>query len=202
MKNDPNAKYPSRWLVFSSCLLLMIFNGATYSFGLISDSIKDRCDFSQSQIDLIGTIGNIGNYSGLIPGIFNNRYGPQKTVWIGTLLTWLGWLGITICTIGVFDGSLFKSQPFIAFCFLFSSSRPSPPPSPFPPRFPFSDRVPPFSGSVSPFFGQLSPLRKSTVRLKKQVQPSASPLFLHRKLRIPAKQRGTITSPNYVIKGA
>ena len=65
--------FPSRWIIFGICLIFCCIGGSAYAFGLISDSIKDTLNISQYSLDIIATVGNIGAFLKIIPGIFNNH---------------------------------------------------------------------------------------------------------------------------------
>ena len=83
--------------------LYMSLSGTSYSFGLISDALKSRMNYSQSQIDAIGLLGTIGAGSTVIAGVFNNHYGPQKSIWFGIFFIILGWCLLTLFTTKIID---------------------------------------------------------------------------------------------------
>ena len=93
----PHAWPFSRWLATVTCIAQTDSNAAqstynrfrwlfvwlVYGFGLISDEIKDRLNLSQGQLDIVALMGNIGGYTTIIPGVFNNHFGPFISIWIG-----------------------------------------------------------------------------------------------------------------------
>ncbi|ETO10391.1 hypothetical protein RFI_26989 [Reticulomyxa filosa] len=82
----------SRWVVLGHTLILLSLSGTAYAFGLISDTMKDRLSFTQTEVNVIATLGNFGLYLSIIPGLFINRHGTFKAVWTGTSLVCIGWL--------------------------------------------------------------------------------------------------------------
>ena len=96
-------KHASRWVIFAVCLMFCGIAGTGYAFGLISDTIKSRLNLKQDSIDVIATAGNIGTFSSIIPGIFNNHVRPQISLFIGITITTLGWGLLTLITIQIID---------------------------------------------------------------------------------------------------
>ena len=84
-------KYPSRWLTLAAVFVFLIITGIDYAYALISEALKDRLDLRQSQVDTIAILGTVGANSGVIGGLFNNRYGSQISIWLGALLTCIGY---------------------------------------------------------------------------------------------------------------
>ena len=72
--------------------------GTVYGFGVISPALKNRLNLSQTQVNIVATMGNFGVYVSIVPGIFNNHYGPMKTIIIGTVLSTCGWTLLTLIT--------------------------------------------------------------------------------------------------------
>eukprot|EP01083_Nonionella_stella_P061172 159475_1 len=96
-------KVPSRWAIMTACLLFLCLSGTIYAFGIISETIQERLQLTQSQIDIVGTMGRCGQSLIIIPGIFNNYFGPSISVWIGVVWITLGWCLLTLFTTQVID---------------------------------------------------------------------------------------------------
>ena len=88
-------EYPSRWITLAAVLAFLVISGLVYAFALISEPLKNRLDLKQSEIDTIGVIGTIGGNSGVIAGIFYNRFGPRLSVKVGMAMTCIGWTFLT-----------------------------------------------------------------------------------------------------------
>ena len=63
------------------------------AYGSYSDQLKDPpYDFTQSHVNFISSIGNVGLYLGILGGLFNDRFGPTLTVAIGATVCCVGYL--------------------------------------------------------------------------------------------------------------
>lgn len=91
---------PSRWLVLAAACTCELAAGSAYAFGIFSNYLRDGpLGFSQSQVSNIATAGNIGLYLSVLGGLFYGRFGPQKTLIFGGLISSCGtfclWLAAT-----------------------------------------------------------------------------------------------------------
>jgi hypothetical protein len=76
-----------------------------YAFGLYSNAFKKELNFSQSDVDLVSSSGNLGGYSAVLGGLLLDRFGPlvaglagSVLMLCGYLLQWAGinkWIGHT-----------------------------------------------------------------------------------------------------------
>ena len=121
---DSTRKYfPSRWLILAASLVLLMFSGMGYAFALIGETLKDRLDLTQTQVDTIQTIGDFGsNTVGIAAGLFCNRYGPYKSTWIGVVLTSIGYILLTGITTQAVALKSFASVFLSYFLFRFGMS--------------------------------------------------------------------------------
>jgi hypothetical protein len=55
-----------------------------------SDSLKTELGYTQSEIDLVSSLTNLGGYCALAAGVLFDRYGPHLPGTIGLLLMSLG----------------------------------------------------------------------------------------------------------------
>eukprot|EP01084_Bolivina_argentea_P286077 490687_1 len=112
MGNKVRKYYPSRWCTLAACLMFLSITGLQYAFGLISETLKDRLNLKQTQVDTIGVLGTIGANSGLIAGLFNNRFGPNISIWFGVVITCIGYSLLAAITT-----QFFAIKSFIFACF-------------------------------------------------------------------------------------
>ncbi|KAK9818432.1 hypothetical protein WJX72_012528 [[Myrmecia] bisecta] len=109
-KRDPGAEplYWSKWLTFSASCFVMLSAGLAYTFSVYSHALKEEFDYSQTEIDGIGTACNIGGYLAIFAGLFYdsvkhwNRMGPMLTIAIGAILQLAGYTGLWLAATGHF----------------------------------------------------------------------------------------------------
>mmetsp|Transcript_28067 Transcript_28067/g.97108 ORF Transcript_28067/g.97108 Transcript_28067/m.97108 type:complete len:549 (-) Transcript_28067:76-1722(-) len=99
-----------RWRALAAGLLVEAAAGTAYAFGVYSPQLKTKLGWSQTQLEAVGTYGNIGLYCGFLGGVFFDRYGTKPTLAIGVVLSFLGyammWAG---------DGDHFGAPGTVAF---------------------------------------------------------------------------------------
>ncbi|CAJ1944706.1 unnamed protein product [Sphenostylis stenocarpa] len=87
------------WVGLGAAVWVQICSGNGYTFPLYSHSLKSVLGFNQSQITLLGVANDIGENVGILPGLACNKFPPWLILFIGGLLSLLGfgvlWLGIT-----------------------------------------------------------------------------------------------------------
>lgn len=87
------------WVGLGAAVWIQIASGNGYTFPLYSHSLKSVLGFNQSQITLLGVANDIGENIGILPGLACNKFPPWLIVFIGALLSFLGfgvlWLAIT-----------------------------------------------------------------------------------------------------------
>eukprot|EP00903_Cladosiphon_okamuranus_P007037 g6842.t1 len=91
--------YFSRWSILSAAVVVNIFAVYSYAFGLLSDTLKDSLDFSQSSVDLIASLGEAGQWSTFFVGLILERRSPRQVYAIGSLASAIG-LGYVSLAIG------------------------------------------------------------------------------------------------------
>ena len=96
--DDSTKPIASRWVIFSSCLLVAGVCGLTTAFGLLSPSLEGDLDYSASEIALVASFGNLGTFSGFAAGLMIDHLGPRRAVFIGSGFIWFGlffiWLSV------------------------------------------------------------------------------------------------------------
>ena len=82
---------PSRWFTLAAALVFLAMSGIAYSYALVSETLKNRLNLRQSDVDTIAIFGTIGANSGVVAGIFYNRFGPSISIRVGVALTCIGY---------------------------------------------------------------------------------------------------------------
>ena len=87
---------PNRWTGAAAGLFLQLAGGTAYAWGCYSPHVKAVMGLSQTNLNTISSIGNVGMYVGIIAGLVYDRlpsaWGPQLVDGIGALLTLVGYL--------------------------------------------------------------------------------------------------------------
>ncbi|RYE99319.1 MAG: hypothetical protein EOO41_01215 [Methanobacteriota archaeon] len=81
-------RFPS----FLGGLALEAAAGSGYAFSVYSPQVKAALNLSESDIQTVGTVGNVGSYLGLVPGLVYDAAGPQVTAGVGAALSCLGYV--------------------------------------------------------------------------------------------------------------
>lgn len=91
----PAKKQPrktARWTTLSAAVLVQSVAGLSYIFSLYSSTLKAKFHLPQTQLDLLGTLSNVGATVGLHMGMLTDRVGPRPVVALGACLGVAGWL--------------------------------------------------------------------------------------------------------------
>lgn len=87
------------WVGLGAAVWVQIAVGNAYTFPLYSPSFKSVLGFNQSQVTLLGVANDIGENVGLLPGIVCNKFPPWLMLFIGAVLSFLGfgllWLSVS-----------------------------------------------------------------------------------------------------------
>ena len=101
----PVAVDGNRLLVLLGAIVMQLAAGSVYVFGVYSQDLKNGLHWTQSDVQLVGSVGNVGLYVGLFAGAFYDRYGAFRTAGVGTVLASLGYLLAYLRTAGSFAGT-------------------------------------------------------------------------------------------------
>ena len=82
----------ARWTTLSAAVLVQSVAGLSYIFSLYSSTLKAKFHLPQTQLDLLGTLSNVGATVGLHMGMLTDRVGPRPVVALGACLGVAGWL--------------------------------------------------------------------------------------------------------------
>ena len=80
-----------RWLGLAGVILIESVSGSAYGFSVYSPQLKAALNYTQSEVNSISSIGNVGSYLTIVPGVFFDAFGPRATAIGGALLTALGY---------------------------------------------------------------------------------------------------------------
>ncbi|KPA77119.1 putative mitochondrial hypothetical protein [Leptomonas pyrrhocoris] len=76
-------------------ILICVNNGACFTFGIFSPYMKRGAfRYTQSQIDVVSTVGVLLSYFSMPTGFLFDRRGPAATLLAGTILNVTGWVGM------------------------------------------------------------------------------------------------------------
>jgi MFS family permease len=87
----------SRWATLAAALLVESVCGMFYAFSLYSPNLKHAFGLNEYQIDLIGSMGNLGGNLGLHLGLFYKAFGPRGTCILAVFLGTPAWLLLWAC---------------------------------------------------------------------------------------------------------
>eukprot|EP00117_Sycon_ciliatum_P040818 scpid33238/ scgid0981/ Probable transporter mch1 len=68
----------------------MSVSGFLYSFNSFADALKEQLSFTQTQVEWISSVANIGSCIGITAGLFMQRFGAKITVCVAALLSFAG----------------------------------------------------------------------------------------------------------------
>ncbi|EKF33554.1 hypothetical protein MOQ_002577 [Trypanosoma cruzi marinkellei] len=106
------------WFIqFFVSILICLNNGACFCFGIFSPYMKQKPFlYSQSQINLVATVGVILSYFSLPTGFLYDHKGPKIVLFVGTVLSLLGYLGLFLMFLNV-DSPLLGTNVFVMCLF-------------------------------------------------------------------------------------
>ena len=94
----------ARWTTLSAAVLVQSVAGLSYIFSLYSSTLKAKFHLPQTQLDLLGTLSNVGATVGLHMGMLTDRVGPRPVVALGACLGVAGWLPLWASLLEVLAG--------------------------------------------------------------------------------------------------
>ncbi|KAK1407099.1 hypothetical protein QVD17_38710 [Tagetes erecta] len=87
------------WVGFAAAVWVGIAAGNSYCFPLYSHSLKSALGFSQQQLTVLGVANDLGENTGILPGIACNYFPPWVVLLVGVVSSFFGygviWLAIT-----------------------------------------------------------------------------------------------------------
>jgi len=111
----------TRWVTLTYSVFVSICASLTYTFGIYSEHLKAELGFNQEQIALVGTLGNVAQFTGLPAGMVYDRYGPRVTLLGGGCLAFTGFSLMYLATAREISVGLWGVAAFYALaCFSMS----------------------------------------------------------------------------------
>ena len=102
----------NRWFSFVFGLLMSSVSGVSYMFGALAPPLKEQMGYTQYQINMVGTMANIGGNLGVIGSLFYNYFGTRPSCLLAGILIFVGyfliygaamkWFWVSYIMMGVF----------------------------------------------------------------------------------------------------
>jgi hypothetical protein len=102
----------SRWRSFCGVCLFVSVAGTTYAFGILGSLLKNNLAYSQSQLDLIASIGNTGLYLSLLSGFAFERYGFMTVIIFGSCCIFVGFFYLWLAIRGYIPSDVLSMSAF------------------------------------------------------------------------------------------
>lgn len=87
------------WVGLGAAVWVQIASGNAYNFPLYSHSLKSVLGFNQHQLTMLGVANDVGENTGLLPGIACNKFPPWSILLIGSFACFFGygvlWLALS-----------------------------------------------------------------------------------------------------------
>ncbi|KAL2941581.1 Protein NUCLEAR FUSION DEFECTIVE 4 [Bienertia sinuspersici] len=88
-----------RWFMVYGSVLIMAMAGASYIFGLYSNSLKNSMGYDQATLNLVSFFKDLGGNVGVLSGLINEVTPPWVVLSIGAMMNFFGyfmiWLSVT-----------------------------------------------------------------------------------------------------------
>ncbi|KAF8668128.1 hypothetical protein HU200_052416 [Digitaria exilis] len=81
-----------RWFTLFACLLILSVSGATYAFGICSQSLKTTLNYDQRAIDTLAFFKDLGSYVGIPAGLLLEVAPPSVVLAVGAAMNLAGYL--------------------------------------------------------------------------------------------------------------
>ncbi|KAL3682567.1 hypothetical protein R1sor_000589 [Riccia sorocarpa] len=90
----------SRWFVVVCAIWIQCCSGATYTFGVYSQTVKLALNYDQKMLDTLASFKDIGANVGILSGIIFEHTSPWAVLAIGALQSGFGYLMIWLSVVG------------------------------------------------------------------------------------------------------
>lgn len=111
----------ARWIALAGGVILESVAGTPYAFGVFAPALKDKLHYTQAQIDAVGSVGNIGQYTAIMAGLVYDSLGPRITGVGGAALSLLGYGFLWSASAGLTGGSPAATSGAAFFAFMGAS---------------------------------------------------------------------------------
>eukprot|EP00164_Ancoracysta_twista_P002476 GFYU01003287.1.p1 GENE.GFYU01003287.1~~GFYU01003287.1.p1 ORF type:complete len:539 (-),score=151.26 GFYU01003287.1:174-1790(-) len=96
----------NKWVTLVAGMFMLLCGGTMYVFGVYSDQLKKDMNYTQTDIDSVGSTANVGGYLGIVAGLFYDRFGPRRTAWTGAAIAFTGYFLLYLAASKTIDSSL------------------------------------------------------------------------------------------------
>ena len=119
-KTGTRRKFPSffklfenKWLSFACGFAMMAAAGTEYMFSTYAPQLKTLMGYSQTQINFLGTCGNLGISLGFYMGIINDFTNARIVSLLGAIFLFLGWFLLYLGSISFFPTNYLTMSLFM-----------------------------------------------------------------------------------------
>jgi MFS family permease len=88
----------NKWLVLVAGSVVMLASGLVYAFAAVASVVKTEMDYTQYEINFIGTLSGVGSALGVLPGLVHDNYGPRWTSLLSGILMSSGYFLMYLST--------------------------------------------------------------------------------------------------------
>ncbi|KAF8665915.1 hypothetical protein HU200_053999 [Digitaria exilis] len=89
-----------RWFTLFACLLILSVSGATYAFGIYSQSLKTTLNYDQRAIATLAFFKDLGSYVGIPAGLLLEVAPPSVVLAVGAAMNLAGYLMVYLSLAG------------------------------------------------------------------------------------------------------
>ncbi len=86
---------------FIAGLVACLVSGTIYGFGLWSPAVKELFGWSQTEINLVGSVGDVGLYVGITMAVLCDFTSARVTMLVGAALQGLGYTLLALAVWGI-----------------------------------------------------------------------------------------------------
>ena len=113
---QPEPATSSILFIYLISLLAMLIAGTAYNFSSWSPDLKQRLNWTQSQLELVGYFGNFPGFVQPFVGVLCNRYRPAVTAIAAAVLMAAGYIGMGLGVSGWTGTSWLSSAVVMGVC--------------------------------------------------------------------------------------
>ena len=110
--NSTRPFYRNIWFIFVSSLFTMSVCGSAYAFSSWSSTLKSQFNYTQSQLEIVGYLGNVGGWSGPICGVTATIFSSATNSGIAAAFVSIGY-GIMAISVNIENNDSFLHSPVI-----------------------------------------------------------------------------------------
>jgi MFS family permease len=88
----------NKWVSLIAGSTIMLAGGVMYGFSSFSHKMKITLNFTQYEINLVGTMAQVGMALGVLPALFYDKFGPRPTCLLSAVMLFVGYF-LTFLTV-------------------------------------------------------------------------------------------------------